>query len=374
MRLINGPQGALYNNTTFRINYSCCPYVSQMLLLLSLLGCLYASDSFLVVTKNVLADQWTNPNYYPYAGPEVLSWNRRFPAHLQEFTGYNADLLLLQEVDRFNAELTCDKEHEDRPGEVREGFWEPALVELGYACHFKEQTPKQVGVMVAHKIDRWEQVEAGSIDLGQATVHLDWAHPYQATFKVLQDKLNPGKGVIACTTHLFYRSAAIRTHQVIIMMRGLAKLRESYPDLPIVLTGDFNMKPADCARKLIIGSPCLANDTFWREEVLAVNKPDDPSANPDFDWSQAKQLFGPGGELSQLIAKDLFEDCEGLVTTHRTGTFDGILDYVFAFPALAKGSSLKMIAYRPIPADVAPMPNEQQPSDHLALVGLLQYK
>lgn len=242
---------------------------------------------------------------------------------------------------------------------------------MDYNLAFAEQNPKHIGVLVAHKNVRWAEIGGDSIRLTDATSHLPDVHPYAALCVVLSDRLAPGREIIVCTTHLFYASAAIRSHQAILLLREIQKLREEYPNAPVLLSGDFNMRPTDCAHKLITHSAEISEDAFW-EDVQKPSMANDRGSNPAFDWAAAKDeiLYGA---LSNVRAKDLFMPLN-FATTHRTATFDAVLDYIFAIPAL-NGQEVRMIGYKPLPtsSEVLPMPNEKCPSDHLALFAVLTY-
>lgn len=333
-----------------------------------------AHAGFTVVTKNVLANEWVWPEYYPYSGPSLLSWSRRFPAQVQEITGYDADILTLQEIDRLSPELTEETFQNGRPHAELEGFWGPSLEGLGYAFQFKEQNPKHIGVLAAHKTGRWAEVASGSFDLSHATAHLNNVNANQAVYSVLKDQKYPGMGIIICTTHLYFASSAVRGHQAIVLLEQLAAVREAHPGLPVLLTGDFNMRPEDASRKLILGSPEVQEEAFWDQlQEPTVTPRQTIGANPAFSWVDAKASFKPTGSLFTMAAHDLFSDCQ-LATTHRTATFDAILDYSFVIPAV-NGLGLQLAAYKPLPEDseVMPMPNELESSDHFALFGYLVY-
>lgn len=194
------------------------------------------------------------------------------------------------------------------------------------------------------------------------------------TFSVLEDREQPGRGLISATTHLYFAGAPIRGHQVILLLRCLSDLRKTYPDFPVILAGDFNMFQKDASRKLILGSPELQTDAFWEEakkpEVRGKNT---IHPNPSFDWEAARAYFQPDGVLSSMAAVDLFEEC-GFPTTNHTPTFSHVLDYVFMIPAV-NGQTLELVAYKPLPTggDLKHIPNEQEASDHFALFGYLQF-
>jgi mRNA deadenylase 3'-5' endonuclease subunit Ccr4 len=228
--------------------------------------------------------------------------------------------------------------------------------------------------MVGFKDDRWVEVSSGGVNLSEATVHMPNLKPYQCVHSILEDRLKPGRGVIVATTHLFFAGAPIRGHQVIIILRHLAGLRKSYPNYPIVLSGDFNMFPVDASRKLILQTAEIQTEAFWEEvQRPEVRGSQTVHPNPAFDWKEAKAQFQPGGSLSAMAATDLFEECD-FASTNFTPSFDAILDYVFMIPAI-NGQSLKLVGYKQLPAraDLKPIPNADEASDHLALFGYLAF-
>lgn len=329
---------------------------------------------FSILTKNVLANEWIRPEYYPYAGPEIRSWNHRFPSNMAEVRALDADILTLQEVDRLNTALTNEFYLDGQPSRGLEGHWEPGLQALGYEMIFAEQNPKHVGVLLGHKAERWIEINSGSIRMTEATEHLTNVNANAATWKALQERKKSDRGVIVFTTHLYFASAAVRSHQVILLLKEIQAVRNQYPDYPVLWSGDFNMRPEDCARKIIVRSPEILEEGFWED----VQKPsalmrNDRGANPEFSWEEAKNEI-ISGSLSELEFHDIFGDC-GFATTHRTGTFDAVLDYVFSLSAV-NGQNVKMLAYKPLPAgeEIDPMPNIQNPSDHFALYAVLAFE
>lgn len=84
------------------------------------------SESFSVMTWNVLADIYATSEAYPCSEGHVLSWTFRRERILSEIIQYNPDIVCLQEIQ----------------GDHFEEFFAPALLRRGYEGLYKQKTTK----------------------------------------------------------------------------------------------------------------------------------------------------------------------------------------------------------------------------------------
>jgi mRNA deadenylase 3'-5' endonuclease subunit Ccr4 len=54
---------------------------------------------FRIISYNILADSYINPQWYPHIAPELLKWEKRKGTLQQKIEGFEADILCLQEVE-----------------------------------------------------------------------------------------------------------------------------------------------------------------------------------------------------------------------------------------------------------------------------------
>jgi mRNA deadenylase 3'-5' endonuclease subunit Ccr4 len=76
---------------------------------------------------NVMAAQWSDKSKYPYAKPESLAWDHRFPRIMSEIEQVRPDIMCLQEVDNF------------------ESSWAKELVARGYETTYHKKAGREDG-------------------------------------------------------------------------------------------------------------------------------------------------------------------------------------------------------------------------------------
>lgn len=96
----------------------------------------------------------------------------------------------------------------------------------------------------------------------------DAKYPRTATWTLMKD-LRTGKRFYFVNTHLDHKGAQARREGLSMIVR---KIREMNPDIPMVLTGDFNVQPGDPCLEALDGLMLDARTTAARTE-------DTPSSN-----------------------------------------------------------------------------------------------
>ncbi len=330
-----------------------------------------------LATKNVLANEFCWPSFYHYASPgEHLHWNVRFPKQLSELRCYNADLLTLQEVDRFDETSTKPTFRDNQDSSLLSGYWADGLGQLGYNSEFASCHASFVGVSTAFKDERWIKLGSGAIDLSLATEHIKEAQVNTVLYTVLQDQKRSNDGVILVTSHLHRSLDSVRAHQALIIMDHIQELKAEYPDYPAVWAGDFNMTPDSAAYSLITGHEGIYHDDFWSRLQNYKDEADEAGithrihGTPAIDWAQIKEQVVSYDALSYAV-----DVLPGTKVTHKTDAFEGRLDYVFTYPAFS-GQELILVGDLDLPEgdEVQPMPNAENGSDHYALFCIFKYR
>eukprot|EP00928_Gymnodinium_smaydae_P091084 TRINITY_DN74789_c0_g1_i1.p1 TRINITY_DN74789_c0_g1~~TRINITY_DN74789_c0_g1_i1.p1 ORF type:complete len:437 (+),score=58.07 TRINITY_DN74789_c0_g1_i1:38-1348(+) len=186
----------------------------------------------------------------------------------------------------------------------------------------------------------------------------------EAVFVKLQKRGSTAKPFVVSTYHmpcLFGSAPKVRVMNIHIHLL-LSRLRKFANGDPVVLMGDFNVKPHDSAYCLTASGGDLAAPAAWPEELEGL--PERLPQGPIF----------PGGLTSAYCA---FYGQEPLFTNYalnsvfNTEPFCETLDYIWY-----SGNDFKVVACPPLPQNReevnGPFPSQTEPSDHLPLYATLK--
>ena len=297
-----------------------------------------------VVSYNVLAQCNIKPSQFPYASPEQLSWARRSALLGEELRALDADVLLLQEVDCYEA------------------GWRTALAALGYESSYQLRTQaggaRGDGVCVAWRAATLELRARRGIEHNELATMAS-AVGDGARAARLRNRDNVGLVValaprgaprgappllLAATTHTYWNpefedvKAAQAAHTLRCVGAFAAELatagtaaaapRSPPPTPPLLLGGDFNALPGSLAAAVLANS-----------------------------GGAAEPRLGP---LRSVYAGRL------PAFTTATQQFTGALDHLVA----SRGNVrvVRVLAPPPREACGVGLPNATRPSDHLPLV------
>lgn len=211
------------------------------------------SPSFSLVCYNILCQSYARSAYFPYCNPKVVRWQYRRGRMLDELLCYGADILCLQEVDKYD------------------DFLREELKKRGYASCFKKRTRgKPDGCATFWKSNRFELVYKRSIELNDAAlmddgrVDKDYLTDNVAVAVLL--RLLNGKDrhryVCVVNTHLFWNPlyADVKLMQTHLLLKRSLWIIETFKkvkkfgdsvEIPLVLCGDFNSLPDSDVYQLI---------------------------------------------------------------------------------------------------------------------------
>nr|CAG4714449.1 unnamed protein product [Naegleria fowleri] len=213
--------------------------------------CHHEQDSnkfkFTLLTYNILAQSLFNRKEgMPYCTKRCASWSHRRENLFREIQEYNADIICLQECDKF------------------EEFWKEKLQSLGYETYFdyqynpsKEFRPFSYGLAFGFKSEKFNMLERDLVLMKQELLeqhdHNKHSSPKEmselekeeirhsgniAQVFALQSKEFVNEGLLITNTHLYWRPES-----------NYVRLR--HKDFAIISCGDFNATPTSFPYKLM---------------------------------------------------------------------------------------------------------------------------
>lgn len=333
------------------------------------------SRTLRVVSYNILADTYSKDEFaqtvlYPYCPPYALDINYRQQLLLKEISGYNADLICLQECGfklfhnilspalemlGFESLLKC------KGGEVPEG-------EAMFFRKSKFSLKSQHDIMLNEALLKDPVQELLLDHISAIPILLGTLQKRNAVVQLLMLEVDGQKNQYLCVanTHLYFKPSYphIRLLQAAIVLNHAQKVISQFcaesvskglppPQVAFLFCGDFNSNPRTGVVELITTGKVDASHRDW---TLCDDKEEHCTT------------------LSLHHDFSLFSACGFPPFTNYTGGFKGTLDYIFA-----DKRHLEI-------ASVIPLPNEEElsshlalpsvvmPSDHLALVCDLHWK
>ncbi|KAF3690268.1 2',5'-phosphodiesterase 12 [Channa argus] len=310
-----------------------------------------------VVSYNILADVYAQTELsktvlYPYCAPYAMQLDYRQNLIKKELTGYNADIICLQEVDKgvFTDSLT------------------PALDAFGLEGIFRIKHKQHEGLATFYRRSKFQLLSSHDIVLSEALtsdpIHSKLLEKVSANsalkekilqrstslqVSVLEDLSKPGRRVCVANTHLYFhpKGGNVRLVQMGIALQHLSHvINEVAPGAPLVFCGDFNSMPNSGVFQLL------------SEVVIPQQHADWSSSGPEESCSmELDSAFPP-----------LLSACGKPAYTNYVGGFHGCLDYIFIQP-----DSMQVEQVIPLPSHqevttYEALPSVAHPSDHIALI------
>ncbi|KAG7318946.1 hypothetical protein KOW79_017420 [Hemibagrus wyckioides] len=314
-----------------------------------------------VVTYNILADIYSQTELsktvlYPYCAPYALGLDYRQNLIKKELSGYNADIVCLQEVDKgvFSDSLV------------------PALDAFGMDGVFKVKERQHEGLATFYRRSKFKLLSRHDIMLSEA-LEMDALHSVllekvsnnpvlkekmvqrSTTLQVtvLQSVSDPSKIVCVGNTHLYWhpKGANVRLIQMAVALKHLKKVITEEHASVLIFCGDFNSTPSSGLFQLLSQGSISEQHSDWAsngpEELLPM------------ELHSPLQLTSACGEPDY---------------TNYVGGFKGCLDYIFMEPqALQVEQVIPLPSHQEVTTYQA-LPSVSHPSDHIALVCDLKWK
>ncbi|KAK1126128.1 hypothetical protein K0M31_004769 [Melipona bicolor] len=206
-----------------------------------------SEESFIlrVLSFNILAQYLLETYSFLYTAhdKQALSWEIRRQLLLEEILGMQANVICLQEM---------QEEH-------LEEFLIP-FKELGYNYLFKKRTnDKKDGLLFLYRSDQLILLDYAKVELYQPGIEL-LSRDNVGIIAKLAVRKSPEIQLVIATTHLLYnpRRNDVRLGQAQLLLAEIERIAflentmTGAKYLPIILTGDFNLKPYSGVYKFIV--------------------------------------------------------------------------------------------------------------------------
>ncbi|KAG5835877.1 hypothetical protein ANANG_G00248660 [Anguilla anguilla] len=309
-----------------------------------------------VVSYNILADVYAQTDFsktvlYPYCAPYALGLDYRQNLIKKELSGYNADIVCLQEVDKgvFNDSLSPALDAFDMSGvfRIKEKQHE-GLATFFRRSKFKWLSQHDITLRDALMSDPLHSELLDKISANPTLKEKVVQRSTTLQVSVLQSLNDPSKKLCVANTHLYWhpKGGNIRLIQMAIALRHLSRVTsEEHPGVPLLFAGDFNSTPSSGLFQLLSQGSVPENQGDWA------------SGGPE--------------ELCPLALTCPFQlssACGEPAYTNYVGGFYGCLDYVLVEPrALQVEQAIPMPSHQEVTTHQA-LPSVAHPSDHIALV------
>ncbi|XP_029007355.1 2',5'-phosphodiesterase 12 [Betta splendens] len=310
-----------------------------------------------VVSYNILADVYAQTELsktvlYPYCAPYALQLDYRQNLIKKELSGYNADVLCLQEVDK---------------GVFLDSLI-PALDAFGLDGVFRIKEKQYEGLATFYRRSKFRLLSRHDIILSEALtsdpIHSQLLERVSTNsalkekilqrstalqVSILEDISKPGKTVCVANTHLYFHPTGgnVRLVQMGVALQHLSHvIREVAPGSPLIFCGDFNSLPDSGVLQL-------------------VSESEIPEQHAD--WSSSGPEESCRMELLSTLPP-MLSACGHPAYTNYVGGFHGCLDYIFIQPDRMQVEQMIPLPSHQEVTTYEALPSVAHPSDHIALV------
>ncbi|XP_062842782.1 2',5'-phosphodiesterase 12 [Trichomycterus rosablanca] len=314
-----------------------------------------------VVTYNILADIYAQTEksktvLYPYCAPYALELDYRQNLIKKELSGYNADIVCLQEVDKgvFSDSLSPALDAFDMDGvfRIKERQHE------GLATFYRRSKFKllsQHDIMLSEALQT-DALHSQLLEKLSTNPELKEKVVQRSTIlqvTILQSVIDPSRIICVGNTHLYWhpKGANVRLIQMAVALKHLKKVITQQHAGTLIFCGDFNSTPSSALYQLLSQGSVPKEHSDWAsngpEELLPM------------ELDCPLQLTSACGEPTY---------------TNYIGGFQGCLDYIFVE---VQTSQVEQVIPLPSHEEVVTyhaLPSVSHPSDHIALVCDLKWK
>ena len=340
--------------------------------------------AFRVVSYNILADTYSKDEFaqtvlYPYCPPYALNISYRRQLLLKEITGYNADLICLQEcgVKLFHNNLRSTLEVLGFESLLR---CKGGQVPEGEALFFRRSKFELISQhdVVLSEILLVDPVHEAILDhVAAMPILLETLQNRNTIAQVSVLKVTGLESHFLCVanTHLYFKpfSTHIRMIQGAIIINHVKQVISQFCKVNCEKRADLGIKPTCTSQAKVAFLLCgdlNSNPRAGLIEFLTTGE----VKSTHRDWTLCEDKEEHCTTLSLKHDFDLISACGFPPYTNYTGGFKGTLDYVFV-----DKEKLQVEAVIPMPSEEelnchVALPSVVVPSDHLALVCDLKWK
>lgn len=312
------------------------------------------------VSYNLLADTYAQTEFsrtvlYPYCAPYALELDYRQNLIQKELTGYNADLICLQEVDRavFADSLVPALEAFGLEGVFRIKQHE-GLATFYRKSKFTLLSQHDISFQEALGSDPLHKELLEKLALNPLAQEKVLQRSSVLQISVLQSTKDPSKKICVANTHLYWhpKGGYIRLIQMAVALVHIRNVScNLYPGIPVIFCGDFNSTPSTGLYHFVI------NGSITEDHE---------------DWASNGEEERCNMSLTHLFK--LKSACGEPAYTNYVGGFHGCLDYIFIdLNALEVEQVIPLPSHEEVTTHQA-LPSVSHPSDHIALVCDLKWK
>jgi mRNA deadenylase 3'-5' endonuclease subunit Ccr4 len=306
-------------------------------------------NSISIMTYNILAYNFTTPEWFPYCHETVLSPQYRAPRIINEIEKLNFDIVCLQECDY---DLFMD-------------FYKPNLEALGYDTKIEiGLSKKKVSICTAYKKSLFREEKYVYLNLNSELEKLDDSFLKHKEAHLFQLKhISSKKSFVLVNTHLFWnpKTEWIKYGQISMITTTIEN--NFNKSMPTLIAGDFNSTPDSNVVKIFYKkAPQIGNDSedniknrkyieqFWKEMNEKKLR----------DYRSAYDVY----KVSTVEDNKTYYENHPDYTTY-TQEFNGNIDYIFY-----SSENLELLQLLKIPTHDTEIkglkiPNYRYPSDHL---------
>jgi CCR4-NOT transcription complex subunit 6 len=322
-----------------------------------------------------------------------LTWKYRKEKLFSEFMCYNADILCIQEMDKYT-------EH-----------WKGLFSKVGYDSVYKQRTRKKSdGCSIFWKSSQFELVDVRYLQFNKLAI-LSSINRYDeqrmtdnvAVMIALRYRVS-GKIFIIANLHLFWDPtySEIKIEQCFYALQCLHEFQHaiyhkyindnsiSFEDIPFILCGDFNSMPDSSVYQLLSTGSSLITRVVpsmksslqdMSQYIILMADDEDTSINEPYKQGEKYQCpfeisTKEIGQCKEQVhfkhnikMKSTYASLNGKepVFTNYTENFQGCLDYIWVSSNMHIVSVLKIIDENEASKNKA-LPSMQYPSDHISLL------
>nr|XP_006818868.1 PREDICTED: 2',5'-phosphodiesterase 12-like [Saccoglossus kowalevskii] len=339
----SGEAKEVVSNSEVSAGVGVCPFETRHIYTQNKIG----DEGLRVVSYNILADPYTSTEFaqnvlYPYCAPYALDIDYREQLLLKELTGYNGDIVCLQEMGKrvystaflpaFQL-LGMEGRYTGKAGDIREG---EALFYRKDKFRMIAEYDVKLNDVVQN--DPRHRKLFDKISENKALVDKVLTRSAIVQVTILETLSEPKKKLCVANTHLYFHPRAAH-----IRLNG-------QDDLPIMLCGDFNSDAKHGVHKYVTTKSIPANYADWfsagKDEYCA-----DITLNHDLEFKSA---------------------CGLLEYTNYVAGFKAAIDHIFVDGNFDVSQVIPMPTEEELSLHTA-LPSVVFPSDHIALICDLEW-